>query len=58
VAAGPAEPGAVARMKPSSAATIAAASTRPEPDPWRRAALLEGVSREDQGDPGHPWINT
>jgi hypothetical protein len=28
------------------------------PDPWRRAAILEGVSREDQGDPGDPWINT
>jgi hypothetical protein len=28
------------------------------PDPWRRAAVLEAVSREDPGDPGDPWINT
>ena len=28
------------------------------PDPWRRAAFVEGVSREDQGDSGDPWINT
>jgi hypothetical protein len=26
-------------------------------DPWRRAALLEGVSREDPGDVSDPWIN-
>jgi hypothetical protein len=28
------------------------------PDPWTRAAMLEGVSREDQADVPHPWINT
>ncbi len=27
-------------------------------DPWTRAALLEGVSREDNADVPHPWINT
>jgi hypothetical protein len=27
-------------------------------DPWRRAALLEGVEREGQGDLPDPWINT
>jgi hypothetical protein len=26
-------------------------------DPWRRAALIEGVSREDAGDVSDPWIN-
>ncbi|HYM45641.1 MAG TPA: hypothetical protein VES65_05705 [Solirubrobacteraceae bacterium] len=28
------------------------------PDPWTRAAMLEGVSREDHADVPHPWINT
>ncbi len=27
-------------------------------DPWRSAAILEGVSRETQLDEPHPWINT
>ena len=27
-------------------------------DPWTRAAMLEGVSREDHADVPHPWINT
>lgn len=26
-------------------------------DPWRRAALLEGVSREPLTDVPHSWIN-
>lgn len=26
-------------------------------DPWTRAAMLEGVTREDHGDVPHPWIN-
>jgi hypothetical protein len=26
-------------------------------DPWRRAALLEGVERESGGVPLDPWIN-
>jgi hypothetical protein len=28
------------------------------PDPWRRAAILEGVGREDREDVPDPWINT
>jgi len=29
------------------------------PDPWTRAAMLEGVSRdENQADVPHHWINT
>lgn len=27
-------------------------------DPWQRAAILEGVEREAQGDLADPWINT
>jgi len=27
-------------------------------DPWRRAALLEGVEREAHDDLPDPWINT
>jgi hypothetical protein len=27
-------------------------------NPWTRAAMLEGVSREDHADVPHPWINT
>lgn len=27
-------------------------------DPWQRAAILEGVSREPQADVSSPWINT
>jgi hypothetical protein len=27
------------------------------PDPWTRAAMLEGVMREEHGDVPHPWIN-
>ena len=34
------------------------ASVRGQPDPWTRAAILEGVSREEQGDVPDPWINT
>jgi hypothetical protein len=29
-----------------------------EPDEWSRAAILEGVSRQTQGDARDPWINT
>jgi hypothetical protein len=28
------------------------------PDGWRRAAVLEAVAREQQGDLPDPWINT
>jgi hypothetical protein len=27
-------------------------------DGWRRAAMLEAVTREDDPDLAHPWINT
>jgi hypothetical protein len=38
--------------------TAPAASPEPPPDPWHRAAILEGVSSEDEADLAHPWINT
>jgi hypothetical protein len=28
------------------------------PEEWQRAAILEGVERERQGDVPDPWINT
>jgi hypothetical protein len=28
------------------------------PDPWTRAALIEGVARAEPGDDRDPWINT
>jgi hypothetical protein len=56
---------------PEEAAAIVAAlerfmrATAPSPAPvaaardrWRRAAILEGVERERQGDDPDPWINT
>jgi hypothetical protein len=55
---------------PEEAAAIVAAierfmrATAPEPrslandlDPWLRAAILEGVAREDTPDVPDPWIN-
>ena len=30
---------------------------RGEPDGWTRAAILEGLSREEQGEVRDPWIN-
>ncbi len=27
-------------------------------DPWRRAAILEGVERDSEADVSDPWINT
>ncbi len=55
---------------PEEAAAIVAAIERfmratathddaPDGDPWREAALLEGVSRDcRRREPAHPWINT
>jgi hypothetical protein len=55
---------------PEEAAAIVAAlerflsdtrpATAPEcaPDPWRRAAILDGVARADPPDLADPWINT
>jgi hypothetical protein len=28
------------------------------PDPWRQAAILEGISRDPHGGVPDPWINT
>jgi hypothetical protein len=28
------------------------------PEPWRRAAILEGIEREPANDVADPWINT
>jgi hypothetical protein len=41
-------------------ATAPAPPARPgQPsDGWRRAAILEGVQREPEGDVRNPWINT
>jgi hypothetical protein len=36
----------------------ASISTAESPDPWTRAAMLEGVGRENRADVFHPWINT
>jgi hypothetical protein len=38
--------------------TAPAARPQPAPDPWGRAAILEGVAREDPPDLADPWINT
>jgi hypothetical protein len=35
-----------------------AAPTPKPPDGWRRAAILEGVTREQEPDALDPWINT
>ncbi len=39
-------------------AAAAAAAAVQGIDPWQRAAILEGVERERQGDGPDPWINT
>jgi len=40
-------------------ATASPATTSAEaPDPWRQAAILEGVSRDLREDSSDPWINT
>jgi hypothetical protein len=36
----------------------APAPPREASDPWLRAAILEGVTREEDWDVRHPWINT
>jgi hypothetical protein len=42
-------------MRDTAPVTVAASTAL---DPWRRAALIEGVSREHSGDDRDPWINT
>ncbi len=58
--ASPEEAGAiVAALERFRRATApAAAATATAPDEWLRAAILEGVSRQAQGDERDPWINT
>jgi hypothetical protein len=49
----------VAAIERFMRATAAPTSALPAPgDRWRRAALLEGITREPQGDLPEPWINT
>lgn len=47
---------ALERFMRATAPTPAAVAEGP--DPWQRAAILEGVERESQGDVPDPWINT
>jgi hypothetical protein len=35
-----------------------AASIGENQDPWLRAAILEGVARDEESDMPNPWINT
>lgn len=47
----------VAALERFMRATAPTAAPAREPaDPWRRAAILEGVEREAQGDLGDPWL--
>jgi hypothetical protein len=49
----------VAALERFIRATAPPASTPAQgQDPWRRAALLEGVEREAHDDLPDPWINT
>jgi hypothetical protein len=46
---------ALERFMRATAAPPAPAAAEPS-DLWRRAAILEGVEREAQGDLGDPWL--
>jgi hypothetical protein len=47
----------VAALERFMRATAPAASPGEQPpDPWRAAAILEGVEREAQEDLGDPWL--
>jgi hypothetical protein len=46
---------AIERFMRASAPTPAPAPGGP--DPWLRAAILEGVAREDSSNVPEPWIN-
>jgi hypothetical protein len=49
----------VAALERFMRATAPAAAAPAEPaDEWQRAALIEGVERESDGDLPDPWINT
>ena len=47
----------VAALEQFMRATARAEGRHDEPDPWMRAAILEGLSREEQGEVRDPWIN-
>jgi hypothetical protein len=48
----------VAAIERFMRATASAATPTPSgPDPWLRAAILEGVARADGGNVLEPWIN-
>jgi hypothetical protein len=47
---------AVSRFRADTAPAPAAVASAP--DPWLRAAMLEGVSREPHEGARDPWINT
>jgi hypothetical protein len=49
----------VAALERFMRATAPVLVSEPEgPDPWTRAALIEGVSRGEPLDAWDPWINT
>jgi len=48
----------VAALERFMRATAPAPTARAAADPWRQAAMLEGVTREPGEDSPHPWINT
>ena len=49
----------VAALEQFMRATAPVLVAAPPPlDGWRRAALIEGVSRESETDLPDPWINT
>ncbi|HEX5852384.1 MAG TPA: hypothetical protein VFY36_04775 [Solirubrobacteraceae bacterium] len=59
-AASPEETAAIAAaLETFARATAPTVSAPVQPrEPWRDAAILEGISREPQDDVPHPWINT
>jgi hypothetical protein len=48
----------VAALERFVRATAPAPGATQAPDAWQRAAILEGITREDDWDLPHPWINT
>jgi hypothetical protein len=48
----------VAAIERFMRSTAPAAAGGEPPEPWRRAAILEGIEREPAKDAADPWINT
>jgi hypothetical protein len=48
----------VAALERFVRATAPVSTAAGAPDGWRRAALLEGLRGDGQGDAADPWINT